>query len=128
PFPSYNQRKQSRPGALTVAATHLRFATSQAATMESKRALMLGHVVGTVANATPARRKRGPSLNRRTGQRGCIVQHSKTWDARKPCYGKFWVDTAEGRKRQSVALGICPTRTIARQRLRQYIDSEGVND
>ena len=56
------------------------------------------------------------------------MQHSKTWDATKPCYGKFWVDTAEGRKRKTVNLGVCRTRTMARQLLREYIDREGINN
>jgi integrase len=77
--------------------------------------------------ATPTRRRRGPSLSRRSGQRGCIVQHCKTWDAKKPCYGKFWIDTANGRRRQSIALGICPTRSIARQRLGEHIERSGLN-
>jgi hypothetical protein len=55
------------------------------------------------------------------------VQHSKTWDAKKPCYGKLWVDTADWRKRQTITLGVCRTRTIARQLLQQYIDQEGIN-
>ena len=41
------------------------------------------------AVATPARRKRGPSLYRRTGQAGTVFQHCKTWDPTAPCYGKF---------------------------------------
>jgi hypothetical protein len=78
--------------------------------------------------ATPARR-RGPCLARRTGQSGTVVQHSKTWDPTAPCYGKFWVDVPgnPSRKRQTVALGICKTKSSARQRLREYLDREGVN-
>src|SRR5437899_2345223 len=78
--------------------------------------------------ATPARR-RGPCLARRTGQSGTVVQHSKTWDPTAPCYGKFWADVpgSPTRKRQTVALGICKTKSSARQRLREYLDREGVN-
>ena len=81
-----------------------------------------------VCNATPARR-RGPCLARRTGQSGTVVQHSKQWDPSAPCYGKFWADVPGGpkRKRQTVALGICKTKSSARQRLREYLDREGVN-
>jgi integrase len=58
-----------------------------------------------------------------------VVQHSKTWDPAAPCYGKFWADVPGGpkRKRQTVALGICKTKSSARQRLREYLDREGVN-
>src|SRR5439155_12825226 len=78
--------------------------------------------------ATPARR-RGPCLARRTGQSGTVVQHSKTWDPTAHCYGKFWADVpgSPTRKRQTVALGICKTKSSARQRLREYLDREGVN-
>jgi len=42
---------------------------------------------------------------------------------------KFWADVPGGpkRKRQTVALGICKTKSSARQRLREYLDREGVN-
>ena len=68
-------------------------------------------------------------MARRTGQSGTVVQHSKTWDPAAPCYGKFWADVPGGpkRKRQTVALGICKTKSSARQRLREYLDREGVN-
>jgi integrase len=51
------------------------------------------------------------------------------WDPTAPCYGKFWVDVPgnTSRKRQTVALGICKTKSSARQRLREYLDREGVN-
>jgi integrase len=58
-----------------------------------------------------------------------VVQHSKTWDPAAPCYGKFWADVpgSPTRKRKTVALGICKTKSSARQRLREYLDREGVN-
>jgi integrase len=81
-----------------------------------------------VGVATPARR-RGPCLSRRTGQKGTVVQHSKTWDPKAPAYGKFWVDQpgCPYRKRRTVSLGICATKSMARQRLREYLEREGVN-
>src|SRR5208282_555334 len=39
-----------------------------------------------------------------------------------------WIDTLEGRKRRKIALGNCPTRSLARRKLRDYIDKEGVNE
>jgi integrase len=58
-----------------------------------------------------------------------VFQHSTTWDPKAPCYGKFWVDVPGGfeRKRRTVALGVCRTKSLARQRLRQHLDREGVN-
>jgi len=83
-------------------------------------------------NFTPAtviRRKRGPSLSRRTGQSGSVFQRNQTaWNPASPAYGRFWIDAPQGRKRRKVALGICPTRSHARRKLREYIDREGVND
>jgi len=83
---------------------------------------------GTLPRATETRRKRGPSLNRRTGQAGCVFQNSKSWRPTAPCYGRFWIDVPGGSRRQkTVPLGQCVTRSIARQRLREHIEREGVN-
>src|SRR5208337_3119851 len=81
------------------------------------------------AVATPARRKRGPSLSRRTGQSGTVFQHSRTWDPTAPCYGKFWADMpgSPERRRRTVSLGVCRTKSLARQRLREYLEREGIN-
>jgi len=91
--------------------------------------LSFGGGVAYSQTATPARRKRGPSLSRRTGQTGTVLQHSKTWDPTAPCYGKFWADVpgSPTRKRRTVSLGICRTKTTARQRLNEYIQREGIN-
>ena len=85
--------------------------------------------VGNVPSATPARRKRGPSLNRRTGQAGTVFQHCKTWDSAAPTYGKFWVDVpgSPERKRRTIPLGVCRTKSIARQRLRDYLQREAID-
>ena len=82
-----------------------------------------------VAATTPARRKRGPSLSRRTGQSGTVIQHSNEWDPMAPCYGKFWVDVPGSldRKRRTISLGVCRTKSIARQRLREFLEREGIN-
>src|ERR1700751_729317 len=78
--------------------------------------------------AAPARR-RGPSLSRRTGQAGTVVQSSKTWDSTAPAYGKFWQDLpgSSEQNRRTVSLGVCRTQSIARQRLREFLEREGVN-
>jgi integrase len=71
--------------------------------MESKKALMLRHVVGTVANATPEKRARiGKSMSRRSGQSGSIQQDGNWYVVR------FWKDVAGQERRQRVREKICP--------------------
>src|SRR5580698_10226409 len=84
----------------------------------------------TLAPATEIRRKRGPALSRRTGQNGSVFQHKQTtaWNPAAPAYGRFWIDTPQCRKRSTVSLGICSTRSLARRKLRECIEREGVND
>jgi integrase len=83
---------------------------------------------GNITPATTIRRKRGPSLSRRVGQKGNVFQHSKPWNPVEPAYGRFWVDVSgEHRQRKTVSLGPCRTRSIAKQKLREHIDSTGVN-
>jgi integrase len=81
--------------------------------------------------ATQTRPKRGPCLARRTGQSGNVYQpaHPGKWNSTAPAYGRFWVDIPGNpdRTRRTVSLGVCSTKTIARQRLRDYIQREGVN-
>ena len=55
-------------------------------------------------------------------------QKQTAWNPAVPAYGRFWIDTRERRKRRTVALGICPTRSLARRKLREYIEREGVNE
>lgn len=58
-----------------------------------------------------------------------MFQHSKTWDSTAPCYGKFWVDVpgSPQRIRRTVALGVCRTKSLARQRLREHLERECIN-
>jgi integrase len=58
-----------------------------------------------------------------------VVQRSKTWNSTAPAYGKFWQDLpgSSERKRRTVSLGVCRTQSIARQRLREFLEREGVN-
>jgi integrase len=58
-----------------------------------------------------------------------VFQHSKKWDSTAPCYGKFWADEpgSPERIRRTVPLGVCRTKTMARQRLREYLEREGIN-
>ena len=58
-----------------------------------------------------------------------MIQRSKTWDSTAPAYGKFWQDLpgSSERKRRTVSLGVCRTQSIARQRLREFLEREGVN-
>jgi integrase len=83
---------------------------------------------GNISPATAIRRKRGPSLSRRTGQRGNVFQHCKPWNPTSPTYGRFWLDVpGESRQRRTISLGVCRTPSIAKQKLREYIESTGVN-
>ena len=57
-----------------------------------------------------------------------MFQQSKPWNPKAQSYGRFWIDVPEaGRKQKTVTLGPCPTRSVARQRLRDYIEKSGVN-
>jgi hypothetical protein len=60
----------------------------------------------------------------------CQPAHPGKWNAQALCCGRYWVDLpATERQRRTVALGICATKTIARNRLRDYIQQQqGVND
>ncbi len=79
-------------------------------------------------SAATAIRRRGPSLSRRIGQKGNVFQHCNPWNPEAPAYGRFWVDVlGETRQRKTISLGVCRTRTIAKQKLREYIESTGVN-
>lgn len=85
----------------------------------------------SVLSATAIRRKRGPSLSRRIGQSGNVFQHGHKaqWQPTAPAYGRYYIDlpgVAE-RKRRTVTLGVCPTRSVARRKLREHIETEGIN-
>jgi integrase len=70
--------------------------------MEFKSHLLSHDVVGTVARATPAKRKRGKALSRRTGQNGHIEASGKWFVVR------FWKDVEGQEKRALVRERICP--------------------
>ena len=54
---------------------------------------------------------------------------SKQWEPKTPAYGRYWIDVpGQERKRETVSLGLCPTRSIARQRLREHIERKGINN
>jgi integrase len=84
-------------------------------------------VAATLLDATAIRR-RGPSLSRRIGQKGSVFQHSQKWDPAGKTYGRFWVDVpGRRRQRRTIALGVCRTASIAKQKLREYIETAGIN-
>jgi integrase len=67
-------------------------------------------------------------MSRRTGQVGNVFQQGQTsWNPAAPAYGRYWYDTPEGRKRRVITLGVCTTRTVAKRKLRDHIEAEGVN-
>ena len=82
---------------------------------------------GNIAPATAIRRKRGPSLSRRTGQRGSVFQHCKPWNPRHQLTGAFGLMCREERQRKTISLGVCRTHSIAKQKLREHIESTGIN-
>jgi hypothetical protein len=81
------------------------------------------------APTTPIRRKRGPSLSRRVGQVGSVFQRNKPWSPTAPTYGRYWIDVpgCAERKRRTVLLGICSSRSVARRKIREHIETEGIN-
>ena len=98
---------------------------------------------GIVAGTFPSTRRkccvRGPtpptkiertSLFKRRGQQGNVYQarqHGK-WNPRSSAYGRFWIDVPDGeRERRTVSLGMCATQSVARLRLREYIERPGVS-
>jgi integrase len=84
-----------------------------------------------MAAATTIRRKRGPSLSRRIGQKGNVFQRgfASDWNPKAPAYGRYWIDIpgGEGRRRCVVSLGVCGSRSVAKRKLREHIEREGIN-
>jgi len=70
--------------------------------MKSKRHLLPGDVVDTVAKATPEKRKRGKSMSRRSGQSGYIEVRGKYYVVR------FWKDVLGQEERMHASEKICP--------------------
>lgn len=67
-------------------------------------------------------------MSRRTGQVGSVFQQNQTsWNPAAPAYGRYWCDVPEGRKRRVITLGVCVTRTVAKRKLREHIEAEGIN-
>ena len=52
------------------------------------------------------------------------------WNPKATAYGRYWIDISgcDDRKRRVVSLGVCPSRSIARRKLREHIEREGVNN
>ncbi len=87
--------------------------------------LRLSELPVTLQSATTIRR-RGPSLSRRVVQKGNVFQHSRQWESAGKAYGRFWIDVPGSRRqRRTIALGVA--HSIARQKLREYIETTGLN-
>jgi hypothetical protein len=71
-------------------------------------------------------------LSRRVGQNGNVFQRSftKMWNPAAQAYGRYWIDVpgCEDRKRRTVALGFCSSRSTAKRKLREHIEREGINN
>jgi len=81
-----------------------------------------------VDSATPAKRKRGKSLSRRTGQDGHIEKSGRWYVVR------YWKDIAGQEKRQHVRERICPisgpgslSRSERKRKAKEIIQSSGVD-
>lgn len=70
--------------------------------MEPNTPLMSGHMVGTVAIATPEKRERRKCMSRRSGQRGHIERSGNWYMVR------FWMDVPGQEKRKHMCVRICP--------------------
>ncbi len=67
-------------------------------------------------------------MRRRRGQNGSVFQvGQKLWDSKVAAHGRYWVDSPDGRRRKTIRLGFCRTKTEARRKLRDYIESIGLN-
>ncbi|MFZ3277613.1 MAG: site-specific integrase [Candidatus Sulfotelmatobacter sp.] len=70
-------------------------------------------------------------MTRRIGQAGNVFQRgfTKSWNPAATAYGRYWIDVPgePERKRRTVVLGVCTSRTIARCKLRAHIELEGIN-
>lgn len=68
-------------------------------------------------------------MTRRIGQKGNVFQrgNGRGWNSAAQAYGRYWVDTPEERKRRTVTLGVCTTRSVAKAKLREHIEREGIN-
>src|ERR1700674_3426967 len=70
------------------------------------------------------------ALLNRKGQRGNVYQphYLEKWNPHAPAFGRFWIDVQGGeRRRKTVSLGRCATQSVARLRLREYIERAGVS-
>src|SRR5580692_2921061 len=104
---------------------------SQELSPKTTERLQANPACSTFTPAIPARRKRGKSLNRRIGQDGNVFQRGfgSEWNPKAPAYGRYWIDISgcDQRKRRVVSLGVCLSRSIAKRKLREHIEREGVN-
>jgi integrase len=56
------------------------------------------------------------------------AHYLEKWNPQAPAYGRFWIDVQSGvRRRKTVSLGRCATQSVARLRLREYIERAGIN-
>jgi len=83
---------------------------------------------GIVPAATPAKRKRGKSLSRRTGQEGHIEKSGRWYVVR------YWKDIAGQEKRQHVRERICPisgpgrlSSSERKRKAKEIVQSSGVD-
>jgi hypothetical protein len=99
--------------------------------LDSSKPVVAFTVTTAVSLVCDRTKRRGPCLSRRSfHQNGNVYQpaHPGKWNPIAPAYGRVWVDVPGNpeRVRRTVPLGICATKTRARQRLHDYIQREGI--
>jgi integrase len=54
---------------------------------------------------------------------------AKEWNPSATAFGRYWTDVpgCDERKRRVVSLGVCSSRSVAKRKLREHIEREGVN-
>jgi integrase len=53
---------------------------------------------------------------------------ARKWNPAVTAFGRYWIDVPGGvRRRRLVALGVCGTRSLARRKLCEHMEAEGIN-
>src|ERR1700737_112473 len=96
--------------------------------MEQSTPLMPGHLVGTVARATPEKRESRKCMSRRSGQSGHIEKSGKWYVVR------FWMDVPTQEKRKHMCVRISPikgtgslTKPERERKAKEIIDESGAD-
>jgi hypothetical protein len=96
--------------------------------MDAISQLPISHDVGTVAQATPAKRARRKSMTRRSGQVGYIERKGNAF------YVRFWMDVPGQEARKHMSVRLCPVTGLGRmtqpereRRAREIVTESGTD-